>query len=111
MEFTTVPAKALVGDDYFWEIQELQREKQICSYQVLRVQGRVMWEGHGSNDLQAKLTLRRERENQAPRCKELLLAKYTHRYSYKKATTVEMDYHPDKDNPFWGTGAKGEFVS
>ena len=110
VEFDRVPADPLVGDD-FCKIEELQRTKMICGYQVLRVQGRVMWKGHGSNNVKAELTLRCENPTSYCEPKQLFLTKYTRRSSSNKAETVEIDYQPDAENPFWGTGAKGEFVS
>ena len=74
------------------------------NFRVIRVHGRVTWEFHGPGDDPAALVLKR-RANQ--NLEQLDLAEYARDSSSDGVTTVEFDFKPDEQNPFWQRGAAG----
>ena len=105
--FDKFPSNTLIGDE-FGEEQGFQIRKMANNFQVIRVHGRVRWKYRGSDDDAAVLTLKRGNFRTQQNLKQLELAEYARGTSPDEATTVEFDFEPDVQNPFWQRGAAGE---
>ena len=107
MIFDKFPPGILHGDG-FGEDKGLKKqlEKMSSQFRVVRVQGRVRWKDHGSGDPDAVLTLKRKTKKRI--FGELELAEYARGSSPDEVTTVEFDFKPRVQDPFWQQGATGK---
>ena len=104
--FNKVLSGTLHGDA-FGEDRGLQMQRIQFDFRVVRVQGRVRFQYSG--DPSAVLKLKRLSKKQI--FGELNLAEYARVSSPDEFTTVEFDFEPDVQNPFWQQGATGKVVS
>ena len=104
--FNKVLSGTLHGDA-FGEDRGLQMQRIQFDFRVVRVQGRVRFQYSG--DPSAVLKLKRLTKKQI--LGELNLAEYACVSSPDEFTTVEFDFEPDVQNPFWQRGATGKDVS
>ena len=105
MIFDKVPSGTLHGDGFAEDIG-LQQETMRFEFRVVRVQGRVRWKDHDSGDPSAMLTLKRRTKKQL--FGELELAEYARGSSPDEVTTVQFDFKPHVQDPFWQQGATGK---
>ena len=109
MIFDKFPSGTLHGDGFGGDKGfKKQLEKMSSQFRVVRVQGRVRWKDHGSGDPSAVLRLKRRKSRRI--FGELDLAKYARGSSPDEVTTVEFDFKPDKQSPFWHPGPTGKFM-
>ena len=84
-------------------------EKMKNNFQVIRVRGHVKWKYHGSDDeTAAALTVKRGNFTAKQNLEQLELAEYARGSSPDEVITIDFDFKPDSQNPFWQRGTTGE---
>ena len=84
------------------------------AFEVLRVEGTVVWKEHGPGDPGADVTalkLRRFKSNIEPNLGKITLAVFKDsERSEDKYSELRFNITPDLENPFWGQGTECKIV-